>query len=90
MTKHTPGPWIISATRNCPKAHQEETHLMVADCRNALLDKEEQNKNARLIAAAPEMLEAINLAIDLIRKGSPKTAMMILDEVAAKTKGETE
>ena len=62
MTKHTPGPWTII------RFHAMADHLMGADhCRIALLDdahhdEEIAAQNARLIAAAPDLLEACDVA----------------------------
>lgn len=84
MSEHTPGPWKLT--------YCEPTEECYVDFENgcATVIGEEVESKARLIAAAPKMLEAINLAIGLIIEGNPKTAMMILDEVAAEAKGETE
>lgn len=72
MSKHTPGPWRV---RNC------QTAVLVDVVRNgdAMLialvadndsqgDTETDRKmnNARLIAAAPQMLEALEMADELI------------------------
>ncbi len=64
-TKHTPGPWSIGA-------HDKNGQLQVLGAEGDLVcvathecvgDKEiEMGHNARLISAAPEMLEALKLA----------------------------
>mgnify|MGYP006357519355 CR=1 FL=1 len=62
MSKHTPGPWAISPTS------RPETEFSVADTSGMIIcrfdrwicDAEpEQDANARLIAAAPELLAAL-------------------------------
>ena len=58
QTQHTPGPWVSDA------------HLVltsddysIATVRSKSLTAEETNANAMLMAAAPEMLEALELTI---------------------------
>ena len=61
MTEHTPGPWKRSiVNRNfSPKIYGPDD-WMVADCsRIVKRSMEEETANARLIAAAPELLEAL-------------------------------
>jgi len=57
MNKHTPGPWIVSKLENeniiYPLNHPEE-NICEAVCNMG---------NARLIAAAPELLEACQIAL---------------------------
>ena len=85
MSNHIPGPWKFYTNRGI---------ISEVEINNVgepiIIAHGVRYPHGYLLAAEPEMLEAIGLAIDLIRKGSPKTAMMILDEVAAKRKGETE
>lgn len=60
MTKHTPGPWkyTISAKHNRPQISGKDGHQICLLWRDG-----EMEANARLIAAAPELLEALkNLA----------------------------
>ena len=52
MANHTPGLWI--ARRNCDVMAGER---LVADCMTGWL--KEDRANARLVAAAPEMLEVL-------------------------------
>lgn len=68
MTKHTPAPWKVQEPRHFP--NRENTHLFIVS-NNTLVSimPELQNDrlnesaaNARLIAAAPELLEALKLA----------------------------
>jgi hypothetical protein len=67
-TAHTPGPWIQGWDENFPRQTviiEQETNgriLAVVD------DNDEQDKaNARLIASAPELLEALNHAHNSLR-----------------------
>ena len=76
MSKHTPGPWLrdgrtVYALQHGGWRKGEEllvnrffTHIQrVPDCTD-----EEAEANARLIAAAPELLEALK---DLVRRYDP-------------------
>lgn len=58
MGKHTPGPWMIqSATRNYDNFKIEAEGWGIIT--NIEDNSNESESNARLIAAAPEMLEAL-------------------------------
>lgn len=58
MTKHTPGPWRINA--HCPFAQHGQISIESDDYYIALLDAgARQLSHARLIAAAPDLLEAL-------------------------------
>ncbi len=74
MSKHTPGPWKVRVTRffNVPDSGQ---YLVVGTdaesiCRMTASEgpemQEQAMPDARLIAAAPEMLEALEAAFQLI------------------------
>ena len=52
MTKHTPGPWV----KDMNEVYGPE-NLPVADCNGRTV--QECNANARLIAASPDLLEAL-------------------------------
>ena len=64
MNKHTPGPWSIRPIGGYPII-QSETGTLVAktDCSlnssNFVMDIDVSRANARLIASAPELLEAL-------------------------------
>lgn len=59
MSKHTPGPWHVG--QSSKRGHEvwartsDTGSMMVAGCGHAEFDQ----ANARLIAAAPELLEAL-------------------------------
>lgn len=57
----TPGPWIAENI-----TVHDVTGIKVADCRNYGVPLQEIPNNARLIAAAPEMLGAIIDAVEWI------------------------
>ena len=59
-TKHTPEPWNVGEG---PHKRNREVFdgngFLVADCRTCCKEPETEKANARLIAAAPDMLEAL-------------------------------
>lgn len=62
--KHTPGPWTVATyTGNCGAYHITEAEKMISGMHDAEGWTESQSMmdeaNARLIAAAPELLEAL-------------------------------
>jgi hypothetical protein len=64
--KHTPGPWFIDGhDRNGQRIVRQE-HMEIATCWHHCVQSiaEEMEANARLIAAAPELLEALQLVVD--------------------------
>jgi hypothetical protein len=92
MGKHTPGPWhrnikpaskypVIWAGRN--------THVAVlADGarHGGSLPEEEQEANINLIAAAPELLEALSLAADSLAVGDPEREHAYVGEALRKAR----
>ena len=58
-TKHTPGPWTI---RDNQDVMADEEGRLIAQCHAGY--REERGANARLIAAAPDLLAACQRAID--------------------------
>lgn len=66
MSKHTSGPWKVSRSGTTVLS---ESGRFIADCLGP--NSQEQNEpNARLIAAAPELLEALKEAQQHINGGS--------------------
>ncbi len=61
-TKHTPGPWDVGAARKTMVMARTKT-VLIADCGNVPQNfgtsQGETEANARLIAQAPAMLEAL-------------------------------
>ena len=68
MTKHTPGPWIVSRGANCDPFSIEAEEFTVAHVKqvNRRENKHHTKGNARLIASAPDLLEALKLAANEI------------------------
>jgi hypothetical protein len=50
MTKHTPGPWVIDAYGDVTANGEDVAHVV------GHYGEEENSANARLIAAAPDLL----------------------------------
>ncbi len=59
MTKYTPGPWKIGGSNKRSIFTNDKDCLMIATTEFALV--KEKEANARLIATAPELLEACKL-----------------------------
>ena len=77
MSKHTPGPWTMSRPMGTGHLEGREPwfwvsadrtlHLQVAACPDGYVAGENE-ANARLIAAAPELLEALRALMDTRHK----------------------
>ena len=70
MSKHTPGPWrTFNGTDIFPDDADKNGTRYIADCGMAGLtdniDYNERMANAKLIAAAPQMLEALKAFVGL-------------------------
>lgn len=61
-SKHTPGPWAHDSGSTLVITEE----YIIADCTAAALPESEQEANARLMAAAPELLEACKDALEFI------------------------
>lgn len=57
-SKHTPGPWEVYHNGKCVGA--EDGHILTTEVEGN--GAEEAKANARLIAAAPDLLEALRMA----------------------------
>jgi hypothetical protein len=69
---HSTGPWRTAIRRGYISVFSgtENNAEMVADCSNLNLEVKECLANARLIAAAPELLEALEVLVSLVDNGS--------------------
>lgn len=77
---HTPGPWKVVRTEQHPQNENEavtfiQTPKLCYDLSfvKGILTQEEHEANARLIAAAPELLEACQLLSDELIKSKSMT-----------------
>jgi hypothetical protein len=78
MLKHTPGPWQRVVARNTSAAYTRigaGDYGAVADCGGCRPSQEENAANARLIAAAPDLLAALRAFVEQATKvsGFPQT-----------------
>jgi hypothetical protein len=95
-SKHTPGPWGISASTGQFLISQRDTGKIIANTRPR--SNEQDFNNARLIAAAPELLEALEACVAYfdgncvdVECDSIKAATIAAEKARsaiAKTKGE--
>ncbi len=80
MSKHTPAPWSVQKSEDCMgrKLDDMVRWVITADDHGLWISTgptwdpehaEESEANARLIAAAPEMLAALNAAVKAIEHG---------------------
>lgn len=96
MAQHTPGPWIADNSRMLTSINAgNKKHIAMVNyfqCGKPEFDVcgEEHEANARLIAAAPELLEAVNeLMADAEDTGEfSYSAMSKARAAIAKAKGE--
>lgn len=61
MTKHTPGPWVVAEDvfNDRPEIRDRDGRLIAVVMAHYPMSATTQSANARLIAAAPELLEAL-------------------------------
>ena len=96
--KHTPGPWYQDTGRNDPLSILTKERMLIAGVCYDPNRGIQPFANARLIASAPEMLDALQNAanvlaalatgqLDRVEKDSP--ALLSARAVIAKAKGET-
>jgi hypothetical protein len=98
QTKHTPGPWtqnyIFQASTNEIKANEKRIALILQydDKQNRVVDFETCEANAKLIAAAPELLDILQRWVRLFeiqyeqdaKAGKePQTPIVVMDAKAA-------
>lgn len=75
MSKHTPGPWVADNGEGYGEADiwriQPPIGSNVKIVAEMICDSAEAEANARLIAAAPELLEALRLFLAYNDQGAP-------------------
>lgn len=64
-TKHTPGPWTVES--GSVFGHAGSARVALADRKEGLIRPVERDANVRLIAAAPDLLEACGQALKTIK-----------------------
>lgn len=88
--KHTPGPWKVRENGGLMQSVEAKRDWLVFKCGRDFMAREELEANARLIAAAPELLEALELLIaetDPLRLNSGEPWCRVR-AVIAKARGE--
>lgn len=81
MSKHTPGPWEILSTLEICSGNKD-----ICELKGWM---NEDQANARLIAAAPDLLEALKLMVDTYDNGGwPSSTLVIARAAIDKAKGE--
>jgi len=72
--KYTPGPWKADRNLGCKmisakpfEQHRQAKRMEIA-CTSGIYSEEEDAANARLMAAAPELLAALRLAVALMER----------------------
>jgi len=64
---HTPGPWFAASNHGCKNIGPRVSARMIAPVADTVgLDESTDRDNARLIAAAPEMLAALEMVMDRV------------------------
>lgn len=97
-TTYTPGPWKIekivhlSGTSHCITTHEDPEHNRTLITSLSVIDGHCENANARLIAAAPELLAACKLASlvcskEYLSKQDRFEALDIIRAAISKTEG---
>ena len=87
MSKHTPGPWYVEMGNDC-RLVVDAQECVVAIVKSPDVDPDEwETANAKLIAAAPDLLEACKQAARYIHVCGPKplhvTDTLVHDALAA-------
>lgn len=97
--QHTPGPWRFDTKMNPPQIRGPEGYgnssglTLAIPHKNPGLPCEQWEANARLIAAAPELLSALELAWQLIQQSGmsvddrPGSSFDVIRAAIAKAKG---
>ena len=70
MNKHTPGPWVVDDLVDGHDIHAPEAgcHVATASDPEMVWGAIGREADARLIAAAPELLEALEATVSLLEK----------------------
>lgn len=80
--KHTSGPWLV-VDETIIKVNQHGVEFIVANLENCI----NPSNDKQLIAAAPEMLAALELIASDFDENSPADYVRIVNNVIKKAKG---
>jgi len=86
QTKHTPGPWFYNPDNDCIQSgHTDYEFMLIAKLATGE-NREEETANARLVASAPELLEACQHALLLDQvKDHPAVCALLKSAIAKAT-----
>ena len=97
-TKYTQGPWTVDPSEARAMSGERIFKViadrpyggLIADVSAWWVDTESARNNSRLIAAAPDLLAALEMASRIIAKGGSITGSQIeiIDSALAKAKGD--
>lgn len=88
QTSYTPGPWKVGTLRTSKRGQSltwtavqaEDGHYITDKIRTTSLTKDETQANARLIAAAPDLLEALQAALPILEQAHTVRQQRILTD----------
>ena len=66
----TPGPWVIPPKYTRISVWTEDGERHIADCKSESASAKENHANARLIAAAPDLLNALQRLLRMVENGA--------------------
>lgn len=100
MSTHTPGPWMMRIQADKTPAYDYNRHLTVMDSRGFYIASvhadaderqnvsgEEQSLNARLIAAAPDLLEIMKIVYSHVSPALQPRIYTMMEQAIAKAEG---
>lgn len=84
MSKFTPGPWVVNTNVRYAINFQNKHVAMVSSYEMFESDRAENEANARLIAAAPAMYEALQKCAEFASKtgSEPEVLVVIMQQIA--------
>ena len=88
--KHTPGPWFVAEPDSNEQPIVRAEHIEIATCWHHCVEsiRLEAEANARLIAAAPDLLAAVKMLLDEVWSIEPDGKIVDAAEaVVAKAEG---
>lgn len=77
--QHTPGPWYATGVHVQSKVLEQDNYV----CKAEGDTPEQAESNARLIAAAPELLEALKAILSLVGNANTTTTELTLRQARA-------
>jgi hypothetical protein len=99
MSKHTPGPWQVGDELEGLWVYTDPNQNVICDVvgrNDPHIMTDEDYANAHLIAAAPEMLDALSVARVALKLRIKKdatdgelSALLLIEDVISKAKGNT-